>query len=164
MKASKIILIPLLAFGYSQLFGALPEGPLKELMSGKIKKTITHVAGMPPPLQRALAKTFHQECLELADPGHMIGGSVTYTNDPARLAPHRRLIFAFETEKHAFIYYESGDPENSPACVVFDIEDPQSPRFVWGGADMKRPFAKNPRQLRAKILGAKLADNYSFIW
>ena len=164
MKTIRLFFVFLSLLECSNLFGALPQEPLLELKSGKIKRTMTKVEDIPAPLRTALAKTFQQNSLELGNPHDRIGGSVTYTGDPSRRAASRRLIFAFETKQYAFVYYESGDPENSAACLVFSVSNPQSPRFVWGGADMKKPFAKSPAQLRAKILHGKLPDNFPFIW
>lgn len=143
---------------------APPPDVMKELTSGNLRMIGRRVDDIGPELRAALAKTFHQRRLELGNPNAAIGGAVTYTGDPARSAPYRRLIFAFKTLNYAFVYYESGDPELSASCLVFDAQVQNEPRLVWGGADLKRPFARNPSELRIRIRNGKLFDDHPYVW
>lgn len=163
MKGTKIILF-ICAVGCSNLCALPPSGAVADLKALKPIKVVTRVDQLSAPLRKSLARTFHQKTLQLGNPGDLIGGAVTYRGDPARLAPYRRLIFAFETQRHAFVYYESGDPELSASCLIYDTTNSSHPRFVWGGADLHRPFARNPSELRARISGGKLWDDKPYIW
>jgi hypothetical protein len=119
---------------------------------------------LPVPLRNSLGRTFHQKVLQLGNPRDLIGGAVTYTGDAARFAPHRRLIFAFNTQRYAFVYYEKGDPELGAACLIFDTTKLEHPRLVWGGVDLDRPFARNVSELRTRITHGKLWDDHPYIW
>jgi hypothetical protein len=61
--------------------------------------------------------------VKVANPSDLIGGAVTYTGDPARSAPYRRLVFAFETPSFYVVYYQKGDPENAHATLIFSKRD-----------------------------------------
>jgi len=163
MKACTLVLT-WFAVSSAGLLGAPPAPALTELNSSKLTKFMVRTDQLPSPLRRALAKTFHQNDLKLGNPGELVGGSVTYTGDPARSAPYRRLIFAFETQRYAYVYYQKGDPENGAACLIFDITDARRPRFVWGGADLETHFARNPSELRNRIQHGKLWDDHPYIW
>src|SRR4051812_30504089 len=74
-----------------------PQSLRQELTHLQVLRKISTVAAMPAPLKASLTKTFHQNSLQLGNPSGLVGGAVTYTGDPARNAPYRRLLFAFET-------------------------------------------------------------------
>lgn len=164
MRIIGIVSLGVCAFVQLDILAAPPQGPLTELNSSNAGKVTVRVDELSLPLRKSLAKTFHQKILQLGNPGDLIGGAVTYTGDPARFAPYRRLIFAFETQHYAFVYYESGDPELSASCLIFDITNAQHPRFVWGGADLHRPFARNLSELRTRLARGKLWDDKPYIW
>jgi hypothetical protein len=164
MKAATMFSAFCFAGVCSNVIAGPPPAALAELKLLKLSKLMVRVDQIPSPLREVLAKTFHQKVLKLGNPQDLIGGAVTYTGDPARFAPYRRLIFAFETQRYAFVYYESGDPELSASCLIFDITNSQHPRFIWGGADLHRPFARNPLELRERIARGKLWDDKPYIW
>jgi hypothetical protein len=141
----------------------LPPAELRqELTQLHRVPTITSVGALPAPLKTSLAKTFHQKSLQLGNPSDLIGGSVTYTGDPARNAPYRRLVFAFETDNFYIVYYEHGDPENAQSALAFTKRD-HSPKLAWGGADLKSR-ARSPQEVATRILKGKLWDDHPYIW
>jgi hypothetical protein len=125
-------------------------------------RSITSVAALPSALKASLAKTFQQKSLQLGNPSGLIGGSVTYTGDPARNAPYRRLVFAFETPSFYIVYYEHGDPENAQSALAFTKRD-HPPKLAWGGADLN-PRARSPHAVATRILEGKLWDDKPYIW
>src|SRR5690348_15710543 len=96
-----------------------PPSVHQKLTHLQVLRTMRTVAAIPVPLKASLAETFHQKSLQLGNPSDLIGGSVTYTGDPARNAPCRRLLFAFETPTFYVVYYQHGDPENAQSALVF---------------------------------------------
>jgi hypothetical protein len=163
MKATTVLLLSY-ALACSGALALPPSPVLADLNSLKVKKFIVRTDQISAPLRGALAKTFHQKALQLGNPKDLIGGAVTYTGDPERLAPYRRLIFVFETQRYAYIYYEKGDPELSAICLIYDISVPDHPQFVWGGGDLHRPFARNPSDVRERVVRRKLWDDKPYIW
>jgi hypothetical protein len=142
---------------------ASPPAQLRqELAQLRSAHTITNVAALPASLRASLAKTFQQKSLQLGNPSDLIGGSVTYTGDPARNAPYRRLAFAFETPSFYIVYYEHGDPENAQSALAFTKRD-NPPKLAWGGADLKSR-ARSPREVAARILKGQVWDDKPYIW
>ena len=139
-----------------------PPSVRQELTHLQVLRRISTVAAMPAPLKASLAKTFHQKSLQLGNPSDLIGGAVTYTGDPARNAPYRRLLFAFETPSFYVVYYQHGDPENAQSALVFTKRN-HPPKLAWGGADLKNP-AKSPQELAQRILKGKVWDDEAYIW
>ena len=150
--------------GLGELSSAPPPEVQSELSQLRVHRITHRVQSLPGSLQTALARLFEQKSLELGNPNDPIGGSVTFTGDPDRFAPYRRLIFAFDTKHFHFIYDEHGDPENSANVLVFAKAQRGEPKFAWGGVDLRRPFAKNPQELRSRILRGNLFDNKDFVW
>jgi hypothetical protein len=143
---------------------ATPPAQLRQELAQVTRRAqiVTSVAALPAPLKASLAKTFHQKSLQLGNPSDLIGGSVTYTGDPARNAPYRRLVFAFETPSFYVVYYEHGDPENSQSALAF-TKSHHPPKFAWGGADLKSR-ARSPREIATRILKGKVWDDKPYIW
>jgi len=139
-----------------------PQSVRQELTHLQVLRTISTVAAMPAPLKASLTKTFHQKSLQLGNPSDLIGGAVTYTGDPARNAPYRRLIFAFETPSFYVVYYQHGDPENAQSALVLTKQD-HPPRLAWGGADLNAA-ARSPHELATRILKGKVWDDRPYIW
>jgi hypothetical protein len=143
---------------------ALPPRQVREELANlKVKHTLPRVGTLPSPLKTSLAKTFHQRSLELGNPSDLIGGAVSYTGDPARSAPYRRLVFAFETPNFYVVYYQKGDPENAHATLIFTKRD-YPPKLAWGGADLKTDAAGSPHELATRILKGKVWDDKPYIW
>jgi hypothetical protein len=143
---------------------ATPPTQLRQELAQVTRRAqvVTSVAALPAPLKASLAKTFQQKSLELGNPSDLIGGAVTYTGDPARDAPYRRLLFAFETTSFYVVYYQHGDPENAQSALVFTKRSHPS-KLAWGGADLKNP-AKSPQELAQRILKGKVWDDEAYIW
>jgi hypothetical protein len=141
---------------------SVPPQVRQELAHLQIVRSLPNVGALPLRLQTSLAKTFHQKSLQLGNPSDLIGGAVTYTGDPARNAPYRRLVFAFETPSFYVVYYQHGDPENAQSALVFTKRD-RPPRLAWGGADLKAP-ARSPTELAERILKGKVWDDKPYIW
>ena len=146
----------------SDASAAPPPQVRQELVQLQLVRRLPSVRSLPVPLKSSLAKTFHQKSLELGNPSDLIGGAVTYTGDPARLAPYRRLVFAFETPSFYIVCYEHGDPENAQSALVFSKRD-NPPKLVWGGADLKKP-ARSPQELAKRILNGKVWDDQAYLW
>ena len=140
-----------------------PRDVAQDISELRIVRPFPTVSAMPQQLRRALARAFQTPQLELADPGarYKEMARIYFPGDPEAGLPERRLLFAFETPHFYFVYYEAGHPWHA-AALAFS----KSPRvkFVWGAADLKRPYAMSPAKLRARILHHKLLDGEKFIW
>jgi hypothetical protein len=156
-------LLPIIVLIVAAKASALPSPEVRqELEHLQVMRSLPSVGTLPAPLKTSLAKTFRQKSLQLGNPSDLIGGAVTYTGDPARFAPYRRLIFAFETSSFYVVYYQHGDPENAQSALVFTKRH-HPPRLAWGGADLKNP-AKSPQELAKRILKGKVWDDKPYIW
>jgi hypothetical protein len=162
-KASYLLLFSLASIEATQALALPPRQVREELANLKVMHTLPGVGTFPAALKTSLAKTFHQRLLELGNPSDLIGGAVTYTGDPARSAPYRRLVFAFETPSFYVVYYKKGDPENAHAALVFTKPN-HAPRLVWGGGDLNTAAARSPHELATRILKGKLWDDKPYIW
>src|SRR5437868_5203612 len=145
---SRCLLLSLILIAASEVSAVPPPQVRQELVHLQVVRSLPSVQALPTPLKKSLAKTFHQKSLQLGNPSDLIGGAVTYTGDPARNAPYRRLVFAFETPSFYVVYYQHGDPENAQSALVFTKQD-HPPRLAWGGADLNAA-ARSPHEL-AKI-------------
>jgi hypothetical protein len=138
-------------------------GVTQDISELRIVRALPTVSTMPPHLRRALAHAFEMPRLELANPGtrYKEMASFYYSGDPEAGLPERRLVLAFETPHYYFVYYEAGHPWHAGALAFS-----KSPRvqLVWGGADLHRPYASSPRQLRMRILRHRLLDDRKYIW
>jgi hypothetical protein len=134
----------------------------QELANLQVVRSFPNVRTLPALLKTSLAKTFHQKSLALGNPSDLIGGAVTYTGDPARFAPYRRLVFAFETPIFYIVYYQHGDPENAQSALIFSKRD-KPPKLAWGGADLQSA-ARSPQELVKRILKGKVWDDKPYIW
>jgi hypothetical protein len=158
----RILLVSLALVPAARASASPPPQVREELANLRVVRTLSRVPALPAPLKTSLAKIFHQKSLELGNPSDLIGGSVTYTGDPARNAPYRRLLFAFETPSFFVVYYQHGDPENAYSALVFTKQD-HSPKLAWGGADLNAA-AQSPQELATRILKGKVWDDKPYIW
>jgi hypothetical protein len=162
-SAPSLYLLSIVALIAAAKASALPPPEVRqELTQLHVVRNLPSVQTLPATLKTSLTKTFHQKSLQLGNPSDLIGGAVTYTGDPARFAPYRRLVFAFETPSFYVVYYQHGDPENAQSALVFTKRD-RPPRLAWGGADLKNP-AKSPQELAKRILKGKVWDDKPYIW
>ena len=160
--ARYLLLISLAFIPAATAFALPPPHVREELAKLHVVRSVSSVGALPAPLRTSLAKTFHQKSLELGNPSDLIGGAVTYTGDPARNAPYRRLIFAFETPSFYVVYYQHGDPENAQSALVFTKQG-HPPKLAWGGADLNAA-ARSPHELATRILKGKVWDDKPYIW
>jgi hypothetical protein len=158
----KLSAVALVLFTPSRALAAPPADTARDISDLRIIRTLPTVSAMPSPLRRALARAFQQRRLELANPGarFRMTGSFTYAGDPDVGLPQRRLLFAFETPRHYFVYYEAAHPSHA-AALAFRKAPVE---FVWGGADLTTPYARSPQRLRTRILRHQLLDDRRYFW
>jgi hypothetical protein len=120
---------------------------------------------MPNALRHALATTFGQSKLWIANPSEPMNEMRGfYIGLPNENRPERRLIFSFETDRFFYVYYEQAHPWSAAALVFSKVLNTKK-RLVWGGADIRMPpYDRTPEQLRRRILKNRLNDSRSFFW
>jgi hypothetical protein len=154
--------VALALFSAAGVTATPPADVARDVSDLRIMRMLPTVSSMPSPLRRALARAFQQRRLEMANPGAWFRttGSFTYAGDPDVGLPQRRLLFAFETPRHYFVYYEAAHPSHA-AALAFRKAPVE---FVWGGADLITPYARSPQRLRARILRHQLLDDRHYFW
>ena len=120
---------------------------------------------MPGSLRRALAKTFEQSKLWMANPKEPMNEvRGFYMGLPGEKRPDRRLILGFETDRFFYVYYEQAHPWSAAALVFAKAPDIKKP-LIWGGADIRMPpYDRTREQLRTRILKNRLDDSKKFFW
>jgi hypothetical protein len=146
-------------------FGGPPNAVVNDLSHLQVRRIFTTVHSMPRELQRALAKTFDQPKLWMASPNEAMNEMRgIYIGLPNEKAPERRLIFAFETDRFFYVYYEEAHAW-SAACVIFPKSSGNNKPLLWGGADIRMPpYERAPEGLRNRILKNRLDDSKNFFW
>lgn len=74
-----------------------------------------------------LARVFHQDALEIADPGQPYQATDVVSG---KMLPGRRLIFAAENSHYCIVHYERGGIAYSCQIVVFKIVKSKA-HLVW---------------------------------
>ena len=167
----------------SQGLSMPPKVVVDDLSHLEIQRVFPTVQSMPQSLQRALARTFHQPTLSMANPTENLRNEMTPGIEPEHYYPHRakngevitvgpvnpsspdrRLLFGFETGRFLYVYYQQAHP-SSAACLVFAKKVRLGRALVWGGADVRMPrYESTPRGLANRILSNRLDDSEDFFW
>ncbi len=168
----------------AQVLCALPTAVTEDLSHLQVLRVFNTIQSMPKGLQHALARTFQQQSLSMANPTQNLRNEITPAMEPEHSYPHRtkngeriivgpvnpsspdrRLLFGFETSRFFYIYYQQAHPSNA-ACLVFaKIGSRKKPPLLWGGADIRMPsYEQTPEQLRTRILKNRLDDSKNFFW
>jgi hypothetical protein len=157
--------LPLLfALAASAALAKLPVAFLADLPTADVQQVSTRVDQLPHPIRRALATTFHQKALFIADAGRPFQETdVVLTKPGDKPLPFRRLQFAFPTSKYFVVYYESGGYGRSVAALVFSRPVLGTSKFIWGGVELADP-AKTLSELIRRIQHRKFMDHLPFIW
>ena len=165
MTKPSLLIIALLVVFALRGWAMPPKAVVDDLLNLRVKRLFTTVQSMPKPLQRALATVFGQSKLWIASPNEPMNEMRgIYIGLPNEKEPERRLIFAFETNKFLYTYYEQAHPW-SAACLVFPKALSRQLRLIWGGADIRMPpYEATLQSLRTRILKNRLDDSKNFIW
>jgi hypothetical protein len=114
--------------------GSPPNALIRDLDHMVAVRTFQSVAALPTSLKQALARTFDQKELELANPSNPERRS-SFAQSEKPLPPARRLRFSFETKNYFIVYYDVGHPWGSAFVLAFPKEPQQEMKVSWGGAD-----------------------------
>ena len=164
---TRLFLIGLTWFALSTRAPAgLSSNSIRErLKQAVVQHTWHSVSTMPAPLRAALASTFHQPRLELANPGERWAGNVAVINEGEKLPAGRRLLFAFETSDLYVVYVEYSPPAVHTAVLIFDKSSRSRPAFVWGGTDLQlKPPARGAKDLIRMIGGNRFEEEAGTVW
>jgi hypothetical protein len=143
-----------------------PAKVVDDLSRARATDVATRVAQLPKPLRTALAKSFRQRALFIADAGQPFQVTDFIIIRPGQKElPFRRLIFAFRADRHFLVYYQMGGYGQSLSALVFSAPIRGRCEFIWGGVelDYEKP-AKTPADLIRRIVRHKLMDHLPFYW
>jgi hypothetical protein len=145
--------------------GGPPKAVIEDLGRFQVSREFRSVRAMPYLLRHALAKTFEQSKLWMANPKEPMNEMRGfYVGLPNEKRPERRLIVGFETDRFFYVYYEQAHPWSASALVFSKVRDNKKP-LLWGGADIRMPpYDRTPGQLRNRILKNRLDDSKNFFW
>jgi hypothetical protein len=167
MRAANVVAIVLLTASTPfPLSAAVPASIMRDLVSTRSPRVAVKSGDLPKDVQNALARTFQQKKLKLADAGEPFQRTDLVTIRPGeKLLPRRRLLFGFGTSQHFVVYYESSSVGLGANALVYSTAKPGSARLVWGGVEVDHDnLAKDPDQLIRRLRRGKLIDDQPFIW
>jgi hypothetical protein len=149
-----------------KILPAVPKQILSDLAGTRQFQKLQTKHALPPTIRRELARCFKQKSLDLADAGMPFAQTdfaVRRADKP--LLPTRRLLFAFGTQRHFVVYYESNAVGLGANALIFRILPAGDARFLWGGVEPDYAnLAKSPRHLVDRLRREKLIDNQPFMW
>jgi hypothetical protein len=143
-----------------------PATVLEELQRSERRPVWTRADQLPVSLRSALAKTFEQKRLFVADARapYQDSCSVIVVGSNYKPLPNRRLQFAFATDRYFVVYYEQGGYGHSADVLVFSRPAAGASKFIWGGAEAVMDPARTPAELVGRIQRGKLMDDLAYIW
>lgn len=138
--------------------------PIRSDLGGfHVLRTFHHSTEMPTRLQNALAKLFKEPKLFLSEPGQPLQDEL-FIQGVSRKLPRRRFVFGFETNNYYYVYLERGAPAVCAYLIAFAKTTDRRPEFVWAGADLNIPFARDAEQLRRRVSRNQLLDHDPAVW
>jgi len=150
----------------SSLQAEVPQSILNDLSTIREERVCKTTQNFPPQIRRALARTFRQKKLEMADAGMPFQQTdFAIRRAGAPVLPTRRLIFAFETSRYFVVYYESIAVGLGANALIFRVNPSGHVTLVWGGVETDYAnLAKSPHNLVRRLRLHKLIDDQPFMW
>jgi hypothetical protein len=143
----------------------VPPSVTRDICGGQVFEFITRQQMLPANVRVALAKTFQQKKLLLANPGEDFQQTDFAVIKPGHAGlPTRRLLFAFRTASYFVVYYESLSAGLGANALVFSING-KNAKMSWGGVEVDHDkLAKNPAELMKRICNGRLISDRAFFW
>jgi hypothetical protein len=166
MKKVIILIFMALSAVSPNILSAVPRQALTDLANAREYNVVRTKSQLPSKLRHALAKSFKQKYLDMADAGKPFAQTdFAIRHSDASVLPTRRLLFAFGTPTYFVVYYESNDVGLGANALIFQISASGNATFVWGGVEKDyADLAKSPRDLVSRLQQEKLIDDRHFIW
>jgi hypothetical protein len=130
MRNSLILAAILTGVAFTPTYGSPPADVMLSL--GRLNRgvsIVTNPANLPKRLKTALASTFGQSSLELADHDSRLP-ETPFVAEGEKPGTSRRLIFGFQMGQYWFVYYEKSYPF-SAAVLVYDHTSRDTNRLIW---------------------------------
>jgi hypothetical protein len=138
-----------------------PKVVIEDLSKNPLVQVIKRSIQIPLNVRDALAKLMGDTKILLADRGDEL--QPDFRVPGAKELPSWRFLFGFSTNRQTYLYIERGAPAASAYAIVFDCRA-KTPRFIWAGADLDPPYARNPNGLRKRIIGGDLLTHDPSVW
>lgn len=142
----------------------VPKDIIASLSRDSVLRTWRIVAALPLGLKHSLEALFKESSLEIADPNTALSDTFEIEGNE-KPPPDKRLIFAFETSSFYVVYVEYGPPAVHYAVLIFRRDRLSSPKFVWGGTDL-RPVqpVTSPSKLINSLSKGRFTYERGVIW
>jgi hypothetical protein len=101
----------------------------------------------------------------MANPGEEFQQTDVVVATPGRKQlPTRRLLFAFGTDTHFVVYYESVSAGLGANALVFLVHGGVA-TMAWGGVEVDYDkLARDPAELVNRICAGQLISDRAFLW
>lgn len=148
------------------VLGKVPDAIKEELTTKPITQIMLQTDHLPVELRVALASSFNQKELFLANAGASFQETdAVVVEAGSKPLPARRLLFAFRTGPYYVVYYESGGYGLAASALVFSAAASGHYSLLWGGVERDYDkLARTPNELIERIARDKLLDNRAFVW
>jgi hypothetical protein len=165
MKITCLIALLAISCPFHPTIARAPSSVSTELCRSRKLKIITRHEKLPGNVRAALAQAFQQQRLFMANPGEVFQQTDVLVIKPGRKElPTRRLLFAFGTETHFVVYYESVSAGLGANALIFLVQGGVA-TLAWGGVEVDHDkLAKNPGELLSRICAGQLISDRAFLW